>query len=132
MNEREVLIVEDNRADARLVEEVLRDTGATLSIHAVSRGEEALALLRAEGRTGSRPGLIILDLHMPGMNGQEFLELADEYIRDVEVVVLSGSPETAGSPINRPHRRMVKPGTADEFEAMVSSFKEILGGEDRP
>lgn len=128
----EVLVIEDNRADARLVEEVLKDTGEALTIRTFSRGEEALAFLRGEGPGGApRPGLVILDLHMPGMNGQEFLEMADEHLKDIEVVILSGAPDAAGGSISRPHRRMVKPGTADEFESMVVSFREILAGRDR-
>lgn len=129
----EVLIVEDNRADAKLVEEVLKDTGEHLEIHSFSRGEEALAFLRGEGPEGGapRPGLVVLDLHMPGMSGQEFLEHAGERLKGIEVVILSGEPDAAGSSIQGPHRRMVKPGTADEFESMVSSFKDILSGRGR-
>ena len=129
----EVLIIEDNRADARLVEEVLKDTGAPLTIHTFSRGEDALAFLRSDrpGSGAPRPGLVVLDLHMPGMNGQEFLELADERLGDIEVVILSGAPDAAGSSIQRPHRRMMKPGTADEFESMVLSFREILDNRSR-
>ena len=126
----EVLIVEDNRADARLVEEVLKDTGTPLTVHTFSRGEDALSFLTSEDRGPGvpRPALVILDLHLPGMNGQEFLELAGERLEDIEVVILSGAPDAAGSSIQRPHRRMMKPGTADEFESMVASFREILSG----
>ncbi len=124
----EVLIVEDNRADARLVEEVLKDTGAPLTIRVFPRGEDALAFLKADRPANApRPALVILDLHMPGMSGREFLELAGEHLENIEIVILSGTPDAAGS-IQRPHRRMTKPGTADEFESMVASFREILSG----
>lgn len=124
----EVLIVEDNRADVKLVEEALNEAGLPLDTSAVSGGEEALAYLRSEGRYANalRPDLVIVDLHLPGMSGMEFLDAADERIKGAQIVILSGSPEPVGEDIHMRHRRMMKPGTGEEFDAMVGAFKEIL------
>jgi CheY-like chemotaxis protein len=55
-----------------------------------SDGQEAIERLRGEV---SLPGLILLDLMMPRMNGEEFraAQLADPRLANVPVVVLSGA-----------------------------------------
>jgi two-component system, chemotaxis family, chemotaxis protein CheY len=57
-----------------------------------SDGADALAQLRA----GERPGLILLDLMMPRMNGEEFRrsQLSDNELAAIPVVVLSGAGRT--------------------------------------
>ena len=64
-------------------------------IGAAKDGVEALQYLRREGEFGDapRPDLILLDLNMPRMDGQEFLKelKADEELRSIPVVVLTSS-----------------------------------------
>jgi DNA-binding response OmpR family regulator len=64
---RPVLVVEDDSGIREMLVDCLTDAG----YHAVEavNGMAALSLLRA----GLDPGLILLDLVMPVMNGQEFL-----------------------------------------------------------
>ena len=80
-----VLYVEDNRSNIRLLERLLaRRPGVTL--FTASTGEGALEILRQR-----RPGLILLDLHLPDMPGEEILRRiwADPATRSIPVAVLS-------------------------------------------
>jgi CheY-like chemotaxis protein len=90
-----ILLVEDSRADARLIKEVFAEEKISVDINVVKDGEEALAYVRKEGayKTSLRPDLILLDLNMPKKDGREVLaELkADESFKSIPVVILTTS-----------------------------------------
>jgi CheY-like chemotaxis protein len=87
------LLVEDDLIDVRTVRRGMRDAGLSNPLFVVGNGEEALAWLRTPGNP--TPGVILLDLNMPRMNGIEFLQVmcADPALRDLRVVVLTTSAE---------------------------------------
>jgi len=90
----EILLIEDNAGDVILIREVLKKiTPATLT--AVCDSEDAMELLRQRTTTAgaSLPNLILLDLHLPRMDGHGMLaELRkDPALRFVPVVVFSSS-----------------------------------------
>ncbi|HTW40050.1 MAG TPA: response regulator [Thermoplasmata archaeon] len=91
----QILIVEDNPADARLVREVMRDSKILNEISWVPDGVEALAFLRKQGKyaTAPRPSLIFLDLNMPRKDGRDVLRevKADPVFRSIPVVVMTSS-----------------------------------------
>jgi CheY-like chemotaxis protein len=64
-----VLVVDDDRGIREVISDVLADEG--YEVACASDGREALAWLRS----GGEPAMIILDLRMPNMSGEEFLEL---------------------------------------------------------
>ena len=91
----EILLVEDNPGDARLTQEVLRETKVRNSLKIVRDGVEAMAFLR---RTGiyvreERPDLILLDLNLPKKDGREVLAeiKEDPDLRRIPVVILTTS-----------------------------------------
>jgi CheY-like chemotaxis protein len=88
-----LLLVEDDRVDAMTVVRALKQVGASNPLHHVTDGEFALEFLR--NPENPRPGLILLDLNMPRMNGIEFLSVAkhDPALRAIPVVVLTTSQE---------------------------------------
>ena len=94
-----VLLAEDNEADVELTELSIRQTGRPVDLYVVHDGEQCMAFLRKEGRfrDAPTPQLVLLDLHMPRMNGLEVLEAvhADEGLRHVPVVVLTTSDNSA-------------------------------------
>jgi len=75
------------------VERALREIRVTNTLEMVGNGEEALEFLRDPAR--EQPGIILLDLNMPKMNGIEFLKFvkADESLRRIPVVVLTTSKD---------------------------------------
>lgn len=90
----DVLLVEDDLGDAVMIIESSATTGTQAVFHAVACCE-ALRFLRRgeENREARRPGLIILDLDLPGDLGLQFLAevKADAELRTIPVIVLSGS-----------------------------------------
>ncbi|OAI09492.1 response regulator [Methylomonas methanica] len=72
----DVLLVEDEPADAHLIKMSFKENRVRCNLHHVWDGVEALAFLRQQGADyadAPRPDLILLDLNMPRMNGREFL-----------------------------------------------------------
>jgi DNA-binding response OmpR family regulator len=84
--DRPILIVEDDEDLREVLAQVLEGEG--MRTLAARNGQEALDILHSDGVT---PGLILLDLTMPIMNGWEFRERfdTDASIPDVPVVVMS-------------------------------------------
>ena len=91
----DVLIVENDPASAHLTKEAFREAGKTEGIQSVPDGDEALALLRREGKYANEPhpDIIFLDLHLPKKSGLEVLaELkSNPRLASVPVVIISGS-----------------------------------------
>lgn len=91
----EILLIEDNPADARLTMEALRDANVKNNLHVMTDGVEAMSFLRREGKYSDavRPDLILLDLNLPKKNGHEvLLEIkADESLLRIPVVMLTTS-----------------------------------------
>jgi len=90
---RPILLVEDDQVDRMTVQRALKDIRVTNRLDVVSDGEEALAFLR--NPQNEKPGIILLDLNMPRMNGIEFLRVAkqEDALRRIPVVVLTTSKE---------------------------------------
>jgi CheY-like chemotaxis protein len=84
-----VLIVEDDDAVSSSLAEVLRDDGYQANI--ARDGQQAIDWLRAN----PAPHIILLDLWMPNVTGEEFrqLQLADEALKHIPVVVISAAAD---------------------------------------
>jgi len=91
----EILLVEDNPADARWVREALSEGQIRNITAVVPDGEAALLYLRREGRFqhASRPDLILLDLNLPKKSGVEVLAdlKTDPSLREIPIIVLTTS-----------------------------------------
>ncbi|GJF31113.1 response regulator [Kitasatospora sp. NE20-6] len=119
-----VLLVEDDAADAMLIEEALEEK-AQRDIVRVDNGEAALEYLRAEGAL--MPDLIVLDLNMPRMNGQELLDIIkiDESLKSIPVVVLTTSAapdDVSGAYRRHANAYVTKPVQLDDFTRAVQSI----------
>jgi chemotaxis family two-component system response regulator Rcp1 len=90
-----IFLVEDNKADVRLIEEALKNSVVPHAIVTVRNGVEAMAYLRQEGEYAEapRPDLILLDLNLPRKDGREVLAeiKADPNLKRIPVVVLTTS-----------------------------------------
>ena len=90
-----IFLVEDNRADIRLIQEVMKNSSISHQLITVRNGMDAMAYLRQEGEYADalRPDLIVLDLNLPKKDGREVLAeiKADPNLKRIPVVVLTTS-----------------------------------------
>ena len=96
----EILLVEDNPADAEMTLRALRRNNLANKVHWVKDGEQALEFMFRTGAYAGRdpvtvPKLIMLDIKMPKVDGIEVLRRvkANEETRQVPVVVMTSSNE---------------------------------------
>lgn len=91
----EVLLVEDDEAEADLTRETLQDQSISVKLNTVEDGIEAMAYLLQKGEYANavRPDVILLDLNMPKKDGREVLkELKnDDNFKHIPVLVLTNS-----------------------------------------
>jgi CheY-like chemotaxis protein len=126
----DVLLVEDNPADAYLACEYLNDTGFMVSITKLRDGKAAIDFFeQVHGGAKNMPDLVLLDLNLPKQNGQEVLEFIRSHDQEVTVVIYSGST----SPKDRQRAEtsnvngyLVKPMTGDEMDEVVFQLKKVL------
>jgi CheY-like chemotaxis protein len=93
-----ILIADDDAEDRMLAEDALRESRLVNDIRLVENGEELLDYLHHRGQYSNpddspRPGLILLDLNMPRLDGREALQeiKSDPELRRIPVVVLTTS-----------------------------------------
>ncbi|GGX57845.1 response regulator [Streptomyces fructofermentans] len=93
-----VLVVEDSQEDAEAIQRALSSTHPALRLEFVHRGEGVVDALLA---SDVLPGLVLLDLNMPGMDGHGLLGAlrARPEFRDVTLVVFTSS--TAPAEVDR-------------------------------
>jgi CheY-like chemotaxis protein len=91
----DILLLEDEPADAYLVKTALKENKIQANLHHVFDGKEGLDFMRKIDKYAfsPRPDLIFLDLNMPRMNGHEFLKAIklNPLFSNIPVVVLTTS-----------------------------------------
>ena len=127
-----ILLVEDNPGDVRLTKEAFEQGQIETDLHVVSNGSEALSFLSRDGEYTDvpRPDLVLLDLNLPGKDGENVLEeLKDDPThRSIPVIVLTSS--SADEDIARSYERhanayLTKPVDPDEFSQTVRAFEQF-------
>lgn len=90
-----VLLVEDNYADANYTKEILKEASFPVNLYVVSDGVEALSFIYRQDQYAQapRPDLILLDLNLPKVDGRDLLEVlkSDDTLQPVPVIILTGS-----------------------------------------
>jgi CheY-like chemotaxis protein len=88
----EILVVEDNPGDVRLLQETMRDSPHEVRFTVAEDGEAAMETLRKE-KDSLTPDLILLDLNLPKKDGREVLSeiKKDPALSRIPVVVLTSS-----------------------------------------
>lgn len=96
-SEARILLVEDNPGDVRLMEEAFRDGQINNHLYTVTDGQAALDFIhrRGENEDAPRPDIILLDLHLPQVDGEDILHEIKHHpeLERVPVIILSGMDE---------------------------------------
>lgn len=131
----EILLVEDNAADVRLTQEILRKSGMVCNLRVARDGEQAMQMLRRQGEHHDLPipDLILLDLNLPIKDGREVLaELKqDNGLRSIPVIVLTTSrADTDVTTCYGLHANsyITKPVDLKEFERVVEDIRRYWFG----
>lgn len=127
-----ILIVEDNPGDARLIKEVLNGNKIYNKLHMVKDGVEAMNFLRKqeEYAAAPRPDLILLDLNLPKKDGREVLaEIKDdENLKRIPVVIMTTSQaeeDVIKSYSLHANCYITKPLDFNQFIKVVQSIEEF-------
>lgn len=127
----EILLVEDELDDAELLTRALLEARPDTRVTVIHDGIEALRRLLGDGEEPAfTPGLIVLDLNLPGLDGIEVLRCLTANARTarIPVVVLSGtcSPRDVGASRSYGAKACIrKPLTRSDMRRVA----EVLAGE---
>ena len=93
INNKPILLLEDDKVDAMTIKRALKDLHVINELIVVENGEEAIRFLDDEANP--TPGIILMDINMPRMNGIEFLKAVrnDPKVKIIPKVVLTTSIE---------------------------------------
>lgn len=93
INNKPILLLEDDKVDAMTIKRALKDLHVINELIVVENGEEAIRFLNDEANP--TPGIILMDINMPRMNGIEFLKAVrnDPKVKIIPKVVLTTSIE---------------------------------------
>jgi two-component system, chemotaxis family, response regulator Rcp1 len=128
----EILLVEDNPADVRLIREALKESKILNNLSVVEDGVEAMDFLKKKGKYASsvRPDLILLDLNLPRKNGREVLAevKSDEKLKRIPVVIMTVSDDEKDILISyNSHANcyIKKPLDFDQFNQVVQAIENF-------
>jgi two-component system, chemotaxis family, response regulator Rcp1 len=128
----EILLVEDNPGDVRLIQEALRDGKVWNNPHVVTDGEAALDFLYRRGpfTDAPRPDMVLLDLNLPKKDGREVLAVikSDSDLKRIPVVVLTTSKEEED--VHRAYNLaancyVTKPVEFEEFMKVIRAIEDF-------
>ena len=94
-----ILMVEDSEDDYEATTRAFKKVSLHNPVVWCRSGRDALDLLKREGvhrnANGSHPGLILLDLNMPGLDGRKTLRLIkeDDKLKKMPVIILTTSTD---------------------------------------
>jgi CheY-like chemotaxis protein len=129
----EILLVEDDPGDVLITREAIDGSKFANNLNVVSNGEEALAYLRHEPpyEASPTPGLILLDLNLPRLDGREVLAIVkqDPDLRRIPIVILTTS--SADEDIVRSYdlhanAYVTKPVDFDQFMSVVRQIDDFF------
>jgi CheY-like chemotaxis protein len=118
-----VLIVDDEPATCELIAALLFGSG--YRVLSAEDGLEALHLLRTAKRAPDSPCLVLLDLAMPRLGGNEFrrAQLRDPSIASVPIAIMSGACDAAQQAVSLgAMANLTKPVDVDTLLAIVQRY----------
>ena len=128
----EILLVEDNPGDIRLVQESFEEGKLRNNLSVVTDGLEAVKFLKKQGkyRNAPKPDIILLDLNLPKMDGIEVLRMIKNTtdLKRIPIVVLttSKSEEDILKSYNlHANCYITKPVSMEEFIRIIKTFGDF-------
>lgn len=123
-----ILLVDDDPDCRMLIRDAIDEGGIPTRVFEAGNGREALDFLNRRGRWADapRPGLIYLDVEMPGMGGQETLQAirAIEDYADTPIVMMTGvsdEGEMRRAAENGANSYTLKPSNGTQFLQTVQA-----------
>ncbi|QLK27045.1 response regulator [Natrinema zhouii] len=129
-----ILLVEDNPGDVRLIEEAFSDGNIENTLNAVTDGQSALDFIyqRGEYEDAPRPDIVLLDLNLPKVDGEDVLHEIKHHpeLDHVPVVILTGMKEDLIESRDLDHDAdedavLKKPVDPGEFVEVIRSFEKF-------
>jgi two-component system, chemotaxis family, response regulator Rcp1 len=129
----DILLVEDNQGEVRLVVETFKEGKIEHEMHVAHDGEEAINFLLKNGKykDAPRPDVIILDINLPKKSGFEVLKVVrnTQGIQDVPVVILTASgseQDVIRSKELDVNKYIVKPIDYDRFIVAIQAIESFM------
>jgi CheY-like chemotaxis protein len=124
-----ILFVDDDQEDQVLLKMAFDSTNKNFSLHFVSSGKEALDYLQF-WQDYKLPDLIVLDYHLPGVNGLSLMQQlnSDERFKEIEKVILSTSSYSYLSRYDlcqEPIEHFTKPSSFQELKDLAHEFLQL-------
>jgi len=127
-----ILLVEDNEGDILLTSEALKSGKITNELHVVKDGFEAIQYLHKDGKYAVEPtpDLVLLDINLPKVNGQEVLSSMKESdnLKHIPVIMLTTSSSESDilkSYQNHANCYITKPHDVTDYNDMVESIEKF-------
>jgi CheY-like chemotaxis protein len=124
----EILYVEDNPGEIVLLQEAVRTLNESVQLVPASDGEAALNLLLSDSM---RPCVIVLDLHMPGIDGIEVLKAVKSHpeLKAVPTVVFAGRADRRQIEMTgyAPELFLSKPMDLDGYKGVAEKIIALCG-----
>lgn len=125
----ELLIIEDNPGDVRLLEEAFQELHANVNIRVARDGAEALELVVEPSQPNGRwrPDLILLDLNLPKVSGHDVLVRIKEHPATALIPVIILTSSRAEADVRRAYQShanayLRKPST---LEGLMSAAQDV-------
>ena len=129
----EVLLVEDNPADVRMMKEIMLNSRFPVYLSVAVDGVRALEMLSAADEFGGKekPDMIILDLNMPRLTGHEMLAVLrqDPRFKETPVLIMSSSQAQEDLQLayeNAANFYMVKPLGIEQFSGIMRFIEDYF------
>lgn len=127
----EILLVEDNPGDVRLIQEAFSKACTDVELHIATDGVEAIEeLSRRRNGSDSLPNLVLLDLDLPRMHGIEVLDAvrSDPVLSHLPLLILTSSTESED--VVRCYTKsanafLTKPDSPDDLVSLANAVKSF-------
>jgi len=128
-----ILLIDDNRGDAILAQRAFQELKPPPEVTHASTGEMAMAILKREGEyaEAAAPDVVLLDLGLPRMSGQEVLTAikTDAALRHIPVIVMSAYG--AGQNVLKAYQThanayLVKPSDLNQYRDTIATVEKFF------